>query len=256
LLYTILSEKYDDNKKDSNKTLKNKKHKRQKFKSKNIMTQINIRTILLLLVTLIANTYAWFIYNSMVSTKIDVHIKSWQFELEAGENSEDFVFTVEEIYPGMEPAVTTIEAMNKGEMDANLSCKITHIRILDEDFYIEPEDENDRVPGITYYTPNELLDKLLNDYPFKIQIFINGSLYDGQSEFLIPAASPKTTISYSVTWPYETGTGIANITANDEIDTEWGERAYNYYHNPSNPPAEHYCIEVNLTVIAVQNHGG
>lgn len=274
LLYSILDEKYDlsnksndssnsnsdndnSNSKDNDQEeiITNKKHKRRKIESKkrkNRLSQINIRTVILLLVTLIANTYAWFIYNSMVSTKIDVHIKSWQFELEAGENSEDFVLQVEEIYPGMNEAGTTIEANNKGEMDAKLSCRITHIRILDEDFYVEPENDADRVPGMTYYTSDELLDKLLNDYPFKIQIYVDGILYDGENDIIISASSPRTSISYRVNWPYETGTGASEISANDAIDTEWGERAYEYYHDETNP-GNHYCIEVNLTIIAVQH---
>lgn len=249
LVYSILEEAL---KKADKKTLNTKsKPKRRKISSKKKRKgEIKIRTILLLLFTLLANTYAWFIYNTTISSKLDVHIKSWEFELEAGDNVEDFIFTVEEIYPGMPDETSTIEAHNKGETDAKLTCNIKHIKILDEDFYAPPELDADRVQGITYYTPQQLLDKLLNDYPFKIEIYINGTLYTGTDDVIIAANSPTTTIQYKVSWPYETGTGD-EIVANDAIDTEWGERAYEYYHDEENE-GEHYCIEVELTVKATQ----
>ena len=90
--------------------------------------------MLLLLLTLIANTYAWFIYNSTVSSSIQVHVKSWHFELEAGDISSDFIFRVAEIYPGMDTESTTINATNSGETDAKVTCNITYLKILEIDF--------------------------------------------------------------------------------------------------------------------------
>lgn len=246
LLYSILEEEYK-------KTKKSKKPARRKISSKKkniVKNEIKIRTVLFLLVTLIANTYAWFIFNTTVSSKLDVHIKSWQFELEAGENTEDFVFRVEEIYPGMPEAVSLIEANNKGETDAKLTCSITHVQILDEEYFGAPERDEDRIPGRTYYTSEELIDKLLNDYPFTIEIYIDDELYDGAEEVIIPASSEKIKIEYKLNWPYETGTG-AEIDVNDAIDTEWGEKAYDFYHDPANA-GNNYCIEIELTIKAAQ----
>ena len=99
LVYSILEDAL--RKTDENEHIKPKiKPKRRKYNTKKRRKyEIKIRTILLLLFTLLANTYAWFIYNTTVSSKLDVHIKSWQFELEAGSNIENFIFTVDEIYP-------------------------------------------------------------------------------------------------------------------------------------------------------------
>ena len=246
LLYSILEEEYK-------KTKKSKKPARRKISSKKkniVKNEIKIRTVLFLLVTLIANTYAWFIFNTTVSSKLDVHIKSWQFELEAGENTEDFVFRVEEIYPGMPEAVSSIEANNKGETDAKLTCTVTYIQILDDIYYVLPDKPEDQVAGRTYLTSPQLIDKLLNDYPFTIEIYIDGELYDGTEEVIIPASSDKINIEYKLNWPYETGTGD-EIEANDAIDTEWGERAYDFYHDPANA-GNNYCIEVALTIKAQQ----
>ena len=249
LLYSILDEKLSNQEEKQNNEPE-KKHKiRPRKKRKH---EIKIRSVLLLLVTLIANTYAWFIYNSTVTTDIQVHLKSWKFELEAGEISEDFVFKVEEIYPGMPEASSSIVANNRGETDANLSCEIDSVRILDDEYLLLPTDENDRVPGVTYYTSQQLLDKLLYDYPFKIEIYIGDTLYDGSSTFSIPAGTLTTNISYKVNWPYETTGNSLTLDENDDIDTQWGERAYAYY-NDENDPGDHYCIEVHLTIIATQS---
>ena len=252
LLYSILEEELKKSKNTKNKPPRRKIT--SKKKQKIVKNEIKIRTVLFLLVTLIANTYAWFIFNTTVSSKLDVHIKSWQFELEAGENTEDFVFRVEEIYPGMPEAVSSIEANNKGETDAKLTCSITHVQILDEEYYGAPERDEDRVPGRTYYTSAELIDKLLNDYPFTIEIYIDDELYDGVEEIIIPASSEKINIEYKLNWPYETGTG-AEIDANDAIDTEWGEKAYDFYHDPANE-GNNYCIEIELTIKAAQVFSG
>ena len=153
----------------------------------------------------------------------------------------------------MDDVTSTIEAANKGETDAKLTCKITHIKILDADYYVEPDSDDDRVAGRTYMSSDALLDKLLNDYPFKIEIYIDGVLYDGQNDVIITAGTTMTNIQYKVTWPYETGTDADDIIANDAIDTEWGEKAYDYYHDETNP-GDRYCIVVDLTITAVQSH--
>ena len=153
---------------------------------------------------------------------------------------------------GMPDAVSSIVANNRGESDANLSCKIKHIKILDEDYYTTPDSEDDIVEGITYYSSEDLIDMLLHDFPFKIEIYIDGTLYDATTPIVIAANSPTTTIEYKVRWPYETGTGNT-LAANDAIDTYWGEKAYDYYHDPLTQ-GDVYCIEVELLVTATQTH--
>ena len=45
-----------------------------------------IKTLLLLFLALAANTYAWFIYNRVVSANLEAHVKSWQVTIDGAVN--------------------------------------------------------------------------------------------------------------------------------------------------------------------------
>ena len=50
-----------------------------------IIKKVKIRNILILILLIIFNTYAWFIYATKVATEISVHISSWNVEFATGE---------------------------------------------------------------------------------------------------------------------------------------------------------------------------
>ena len=225
----------------------NKKVKKSK-KGKGVFGRLKIKTVVLLLLTLIANTYAWFIYISTVSANLSMHIKSWDVVFSDGEAEEDFVFTVERIYPGMDDAEQTITASNNGETNAKMQLVVQSIKILDEDFYVVPA-ISDANPTATVKNGNEMLDILSDDYPFKIQIIINNQEYDGSDVSV--AAGSSINILFKVTWDYETGADVNTIASNDEIDTLWGNKAYTYMQNAQD---DDYCIEVKVKMQAIQDN--
>lgn len=237
----------NDEENDNEKVIASSKKKKRKFKisSKKLKSHLKIRTVLLLLLTLIVNTYAWFIYVSTVSTSMDVHVKSWDFELSNGDQNEDFVFTVEQIYPGMEDVSQLINARNNGEAEAKLVCEVSSISILGTKYSVDDEYVEDGETKLI--TSQYLIDKLLNDYPFKIQIFLDDVLYDGNETIMQTGDSTK--IEFKIIWPYETGTEENEITVNDAEDTKWGNDAYEYYKNGG----DKYCIEVKVHIQAVQS---
>lgn len=252
ILFNAIEEDLEKELKPKRKAL-NKKRRRKQTQTgsekvvKVLKKDIKIKTILLLLITLIMNTYAWFIYISKVSLDMEVHIKSWNFELYTGDLEENFTFTVEEIYPGMPDASKEIVANNTGESSASLSCEVTSIKILDEEYRIGVDYTDDG--GNTFqYTSTDLIDKLLNDYPFKIQVYVNDQIYTGDS--LILTSGDTTNIELKVVWPYETTDNGKTLEENDLLDTEWGQAAYEYYNNGGNQ----YCIEVNVVIKAVQDN--
>lgn len=209
------------------------------------------------------NTYAWFIYIATVSVGLNVHIKSWDFELQNGAQTEDFEFVVDNIYPGvpLEDTVQNISAANNGEMDALLTCDVVYIRILDKEY--STSQKYTSTPLTEFYTKEELLDKLYKDYPFKIKIYLvdvddagneNLTLYEGQ-DVNMPTSS-KTNIRLQIEWPYEIDEDTLNATnttldETDEIDTFWGEEAYKYHED--NP--DKYSIVVKMDVKAIQKDG-
>ena len=225
------------------------KNKRKKPKSKynyintRLKSGIKIKTVLLLLMTLIANTYAWFIYISTVSMDISMHVKSWEFKISDGQETQDFEFTVDDIFPGMQEEKHELDAENSGEMDAELKCDITYMKVLGNEYkvgesYIEGGETK-------VYTPEKLFE-ILNSYPFKIQIYIDDNLYDGNSIEMTTGDSNK--ISFTVNWDYEVDGDEDDIAAADAIDTYWGNEAYKF--KSENP--DEYCIKIDVTISATQ----
>ena len=55
-------------------------------------------------------------------------------------------------------------------------------------------------------------------------------------------------VLFQVVWPYETGETADDISSNDEIDTYWGEKSYNYTYD-----VDEYAIEVTMRLEVVQD---
>lgn len=255
---------------DEEKVVKPKK-RRKRYK---LRKGIQIRTVIMLLVTLIVNTYAWFIYVSTVSTNISMHIKDWQFELSAGEQEQDFNFTIDELYPGIDAEDTAkdITAKNSStETTAILSCEITYMRILNDEFSVGDTYTNSE--GVTStYTSDDLLDILYGnvDYPkadenrkyipFDCRIYLvdssgNKTLYDKDTEFEM-ISGDEINIRIQVDWDYEKyldGTNDVDTDV-DANDTAWGEAAYDFATNENTKDLK--SVVITMKVKAVQKNDG
>lgn len=248
ILFDAIKEEVESNDKEYEKTENESLKKDSSKAQKRLKSGLQIKTVVLLLLTLLVNTYAWFIYVSQVSTGVKMHIKSWEFELSDGEQSQDFSLIVDQIYPGMPTAQKEITAKNNGEMSASLVCEVTRIQILDEEYIAGVEYPQPDGSVITYDS-DQLLQKLLNDYPFKVKIYINGKEYTGPTDDKIDTGT-DTKILIEASWPYETGNIVNGVADGDETDTEWGKKSYNYMTTHTDP--DQYSIQVDVTVKAIQ----
>ena len=188
-----------------------------------ILKKLKIRNLVILILLLGFNTYAWFIYATRVASDINVHISSWNVEFSIGEEGSvtNVIIDVERIYPGMESAEKNVTVRNKGEIKAELEYQITSLKVLDENYKVGENIEAE-----------QLLSKINSEYPFKINITKDDELLSqgiGDGKF-----------SVTVEWPFESG--------NDELDTLWGNKAYEYY----SKNAEGKSIEIEITLIAQQ----
>lgn len=182
---------------------------------KHAKKHIKLRHAIILIFLLMFNAYAWFIYATEVSTGVTAHVKSWKilFQADSTEIVDYIDIDIDDIYPGMKEFKTELKAYNRSETSAKVSFDILSARILDEEFItVEGTDtsETEIVEGLL--TSNELVEKLKTEYPFKIDISV--------SETLIDAEYGESTYKIIVNWPFESG--------NDELDTLWGEKAYEY----------------------------
>lgn len=188
-----------------------------------ILKKVKIRNIVILILLVMFNSYAWFVYATRVSMDLSVHISSWNIEFAVGEEetTTNIVVSVERAYPGMETFVKEITVKNKGEIKAELSYRIISLRVLDEVFVV---DEN--------MTSEEIENKINTEYPFKINITKDDSLLlEGTGEGLF---------TITVEWPFESG--------DDAKDTLWGNKAYEYYKTHPNKK----CIELEMELAADQ----
>lgn len=188
-----------------------------------ILKKIQIKNIIILILLLIFNAYAWFIYATKASSSIDVHISSWNVEFTVGddESSTNIIIDVDRVYPGMEKFEKNITVRNKGEIKAELDYTIVSITVLGEKFEIR---EN--------VTSDELEEKMKTEYPFKINV------YKDDTE-LVQGIGPGI-FSVTVEWPFESG--------DDELDTLWGNKAYEYYSTDINKKS----IEIEAKLTAKQ----
>lgn len=187
-----------------------------------IVKKIKLRTIILLIVLLSFNSYAWFIYATKVSGGFSAKVSSWNVKFQVGtdEITTDVVFDIDKIYPGMETQTKTVTAYNSGEMKAEVSYSIKSLRILDTTYTVSED-----------LTSDDIMNIIETEFPFTIEFLIDNSnlnAENGSSNFIM-----------SLSWPFESG--------NDELDTKYGNLAYDY--NEEHPNESSIHIELELKAI-------
>ena len=175
------------------------------------------RNLFFLILTLMANTFAWFIYSNKVSNNITTGVKSWKinFKQDGVDIVNNVEFKIDSIYPGMPDYTNSLSITNIGETAANISYEVEEIKILDE-FY-----------NSDMYSSTDLINRLKDNYPFKMNFSINNQeVGTGQtSEF-----------TFSLVWPYESG--------HDEADTYWGKKSASF--KEQYPDKEQIAIKVKI----------
>ena len=215
---------------------KRRRHRKEKLKRKErrIKNRVTLRTLFLLAITLIFNTYAWFLYLNTVSADITAHVDAWHviFEVDHEEVNRSFEFQISHAYPGMTNQSRTVNVLNSGDRIADLSYSIKSARIFDDIFFSrEAVDDGETAPvGATIITEANLLTKIQTEYPFNVTFESSGNtIQNGQNGRL--------TMTFS--WAYEND--------NDENDTLYGTRAYDYYQTNSNSNAIEIIVNIKAT---------
>ena len=205
-------------------------------KQKRIKNRVKIRTLFLLVLTLMFNTYAWFLYVSTVSSSLTAHVEAWhvKFKVDNELVNRDIPIVIEHAYPGMTDEVKSVTIINDGQKDADVRFAIKSIRIFD-DIYIATDllSTGDTIPTGAIETTSEILNnKIQNDYPFYLSVESSDDTIGANSE---------ETLNITFTWQYESG--------DDETDTNYGEMAYSYYN--ANPTSQ--AIEMVIKLIVEQH---
>lgn len=190
-----------------------------------ILKKVKIKNMLILILLLLFNTYAWFIYATRVATDITAHVSSWNVEFVGteGEITTNLLVTIGRIYPGMDRFEKVVEVRNKGETKAVLGYEIEEFKVMEETFTVDEKNGP---------TTQDIVDKMNTEYPFKIKI--------EKDDILLSEGTGDGKFTISLDWDFESG--------DDETDTTWGNKAYEFY---SLHPGEN-SIEIKMTLKATQ----
>ena len=214
---------------------KNNEEKKKKNKFLKVLKKIKLRHFIILGLFLLADTYAWLIYVNTVNNSIDVHVRSWKIDFSDGNNPViDYVdIAISDVYPGMPDFSKTINAFNYSEVLAEAKFTILEANIMGDTFTtVEGRIDKGESSVSADLTSDQFKQKLLDDFPFKINFTMSTNT--------IEAETGQASFTTSVVWPYESG--------DDETDTYWGNRAYDYVReNPSVP-----CINIKVKIYITQ----
>ena len=217
--------------------VKKKFNRRQKY--------LLLRSMIILLVLLVVNTFAWFLMSTRTALSLNVHIDSWQVTItdENDVESEVFEIVVDRAYPGMPEFTKVFTITNTGERDAELVYSVIEARLLEDTYTVDPDN------GPTH---DEIEDMLENDLPFHFSFDFSND------ELSHTTGNNQETFTLTLTWDYE-ASDPAEIDAKDELDTQWGEDVYDYYEDHKDDPAPatvgddtRYPIYLKINVIAQQ----
>ena len=162
--------------------------------------RLTFRTLFMLSLTLIFNTYAWFLYVTTVSTNMTVHVDAWSvnFEVDGATIEKEFLLEIDHAYPGMDNVEKTVTINNSGEKIADLSYSISSVRILNDIYVVEDElttEEKAALTGTeTKITADEMTRMLNEDFPFKINVTCSSNELD---------INAVATVTMNFTWAYE-----------------------------------------------------
>ena len=194
-----------------------------------------IAIFLMIILLLLVNTFAWFIFNENVNIKIDTKVKSWNINFT--ENDKQITDTtnleIESIYPGMQDENKTIVIKNNGEVASELEYKIKSIELFGER------------KAVGENCTQEEMDEYIKSLPFEIKIEQEKDELEGNGE--------ETNIKVTLSWPLGENEESDEITEKDKLDTEYGEKAYNYLlENEGNTEFDGYNFKLELELIAKQ----
>ena len=208
-------------KKEEEKTSQEAITPKEKNKSnkKAIFRYVKLKTLIILVVMFEFNSYAWFIFATRVSSSLEVHVSSWNvsFKVDDQESSTNMIIDVGKIYPGMPDFQKVVTVISSGETKATLSYKYKKVILMGKTYEVGSQ-----------YTEEDLKNMMEQDNPFKVSVVIDQEHLgekDGTGSFTI-----------NVTWPFESG--------NDELDTQWGEEAYEYYETNGDSSSLHIILEL------------
>ena len=115
---------------------------------------IKPKNIIVLIILLTSNTFAWFIYATKVQNEMSAHVGAWDILFESGDSPiVDYInVSIDNMYPGMEDFHYELKAYNKSEVGASLTYTLLSADIMGDVYYTK-EGRNEANEEVTETDP-------------------------------------------------------------------------------------------------------
>lgn len=204
----------------------------RKFKKKKL--RVKLYFVFIFLIMLITSIYAWSKASPVSSiNNLQGVVNSWGIEFYVGEEEvlEDYVtFNADEFFPGMQEKHQIVSVHNVGSRPVKVQLEITSVKLFGEEILEELKSTG----NITETDDSFTLFSSEKEYPFDVYIKYRKNL-EPKDENNIETSIGNIDCNFS--WKYSTG--------NDDLDTEYGEKAFDFYKNNQSD-----AIEVTLKITA------
>ena len=99
---------------------------------------LTLKALIILVVLLAFNSYAWFVFATKVSGGLTASVVAWDITFQVGDSETitNIEIDVSKIYPGMETYIKQISAKNSGESEATLAYEYKSLTLLGETFTV------------------------------------------------------------------------------------------------------------------------
>lgn len=216
----------------------------RKFKTKSAITKIRI--LVLLAILLITSAYAWFYIHPVTNiSNIKVKVVEWDVEYSVDDSTieeQNITIPIEEFYPGVGKIEKNIMIKNATDTPTDITYTLLSVRLFGQEILDELiENGNVKENG---------LGKIIFDteeYPFNVSYTYNTDRLTGK--FVDETSTPNSFAKLSVfaNWDYEREGATKNLVENDELDTYFGEEAYEYYKN-SELSTQYKPLEITIRI--------
>lgn len=208
----------------------------RKIRKKKLL--IKLKLVCLLAIFLIVSTYAWWSIGEAKITGLQGNVTSWGIEYYVNNKeitSETIKFTLDKFYPGMEKNIQTVQVRNVGDSKCNITLEITSVKLFGEDITNNLKTNNEvNVAGgrINLFTNTR-------KYPFNVNCVADKTTLTDNYTKKPNSRNATADIQFNVEWPYDGN--------NDELDTEYGKKAYQYSQRGLENQEECLIIEILIT---------
>lgn len=202
--------------------------------------KIKLKTIILVIFSLIMTTFAWFAYSKILNTSLNIHMISWDMEYYIGsvKQTNPIGINVDTLYPTMNEFVQTIDIKNNGESLVDIEYFVESVTVAGISFELVQEGETNTEENYIILTPSVLetdettgvkksTGAITNDVtnlPFTVEVEYSPQVQPFGQGYL----------KVMVNW----------IGDNDLLDSKWGYIVGEYLNN--NPSESAMSIELSI----------